>query len=153
MNGGGSMRKALSLLAGLVLLAGCSMEVPGFLGREGNYEGFYSVRGEPTPDPVPLAMRMAVLEPALHGVIVRVEAESPTQGYYSATLAPLNDARPDQAGIITFRLVATPPSDPQAVGPARTRQLSAAAFLPTLALKNVRAIRVAGLNDVVTLTP
>lgn len=147
------MRKALSLLAGLVLLAGCSGEVPGFLGREGNYDGFYSVRGEPTPEPVAMPLRTAVLEPALHGVIVRVATEAPTQGYYSATLVPLNDARPDQAGIVTFQLVATPPSEPQAIGPARTRQLSAGAFMPTLAMKNVRAIRVAGVGSAVTLTP
>jgi hypothetical protein len=153
MNGGGSMRKALSLLAGLVLLAGCSMEVPGFLGREGNYDGFYSVRGEPTPDPVPLAFRNAVLERALHGVIVRVETEAPTQGYYSAALEPLNDGLPDAAGIVTFQFVATPPSSPQPIGPARTRVMSAAVFMPTLALKNVRAIRVAGVGTAVTLTP
>jgi hypothetical protein len=153
MNGSGSMRKALSLLAGLVLLAGCSAEVPGFLGREGNYEGFYSVRGEPTPEPVPLPLRTAVLEPALHGVIVRIETEAPMQGYYGPTLVPLNDARPDPAGIVTFQLVATPPDTPQAIGPARTRAMGAAAFMPTLALKNVRAIRVAGVGSAVTLTP
>ena len=153
MNGDGFMRKALSLLAGLAVLAGCSMEVPGFLGREGNYAGFYSVRGEPTPDPVPLPLRTAVLEPALHGVIVRVETEAPTQGYYSAALVPLNDARPDAAGIVTFQLVATPPSAPQAIGPARTRAMSAGVFMPTLGLKNVRAIRVAGVGTAVTLTP
>lgn len=147
------MRKALSLLAGLVLLAGCSAEVPDFLGREGNYDGFYSIRGEPTPDPVPLPLRTAVLEPALHGVIVRVGTEAPTQGYYSATLEPLNDARPDAAGIVSFQLVATPPSDPQAIGPARTRTMSAAVFMPTRGLKNVRAIRVAGVGTAVTLTP
>lgn len=153
MNGGGSMRKGLSLLAGLVLLAGCSMEVPGFLGREGNASGFYSVRGEPPPEPVQIPLRTATLERALHGVIVRVEAEAPTQGYYGATLLPTNDGRPDQAGIVTFQLVAVPPPSPQAIGAARTRKMTTAAFLPTLALKNARAVRVAGSGKVVTLTP
>ena len=147
------MLKGLLLLAGLALLAGCSMEVPGFLGREGNASGFYSVRGQPTPDPVPVALRTAVLERGLHGVIVRVDAVAPTQGYYSATLVPLNAGVPDQAGIVTFQLVATPPAAGQAVGPERTRTMSAATFLPTLSLKNVRAIRVAGGSTVTTLTP
>ena len=147
------MRKGLSLLAGLVLLAGCGMEVPGFVGREGNYDGFYSVRGTPPPDPVAVALRTAVLERALHGVIIRVEAEAPAQGYYSATLLPLNDGRPDAAGVVTFQLVAMPPPEPGAVGPARTRQLSAATFVPTLALKNIRAFRVSGIGTVTTLTP
>ena len=153
MNGGGSMRKGLALLAGLVLLAGCSMEVPSFLGREGNASGFYSVRGEPPPEPVQIPLRTATLERALHGVIVRIDAVAPTQGYYSATLVPVNDGRPDQAGIVTFRLVAVPPAAPQAVGPERTRKMTAAAFMPTLALKSARAIRVAGGGTVVTLTP
>jgi hypothetical protein len=152
MNGGASLCKALSLLAGLALLAGCSMEVPGFLGREGNAAGFYSVRGEPAPDPEPVALQTAVLERALHGVIVRVEAVAPTQGYYSATLVPLNDGEPDAAGIVTFQLVAMPPPEAQAAGPARTRTMSAATFLPTLGLKNVRAVRVAGVGTATTLT-
>ena len=152
MNGGRTMRKGLSLLAGLVLLAGCSMEVPDFLGREGNASGFYSVRGEPLPEPEPLALRTATLEPALHGVIVRVEGVAPTQGYYSATLVPLNEGRPDAAGIVSFRLLASPPPEPNAVGPERTRVMSAGAFLPTLALKNVRGVRVAGMSTTTTLT-
>ena len=147
------MRKGLSLLAGLVLLAGCSTEVPSFLGREGNAEGFYSIGGEPVPDPVPLPFRTATLDRALHGVIIRVDAESPTQGYYSATLEPLNEGRPDQAGIVTFPLLATPPSEPQPIGPARTRVMTAGVFMPTLSLKNIRAFRVAGVGTAVTLTP
>ena len=147
------MRKGLVLLAGLLPLAGCSMEVPGFLGREGDASGFYSIRGEPAPEPVQIPLRIATLEPALHGVLIRVEAEAPTQGYYSARLEPLNDGRPDQAGIVTFQLLATPPASPGAIGPARTRAMSAAVFMPTLALKNIRAFRVAGGGNVVTLTP
>ena len=103
------MRKGLLLLAGVVLLGGCTMEVPGFLGREGNAQGYYSVRRQPPPEPVPVAMRSAVLEPALHGVIIRVEGEAPTWGYYSPTLVPVNDGAPDAAGIVSFRLMAVPP--------------------------------------------
>ena len=153
MIGGRTTCKGLSLLAGLVLLAGCSMEVPGFVGREGDASGFYSIRGTPPPDPVPVAMQSAVLERALHGIIIRVEAEAPSQGFYSATLLPLNNGEPDQAGIMTYQLIAMPPPEPGAVGPARTRRMSAATFVPTLALKDIRAFRVAGASTVVTLTP
>ena len=63
------------------------------------------------PDPVPVPMRSATAERALHGVIVRVEGEAPTQGYYGAELRPLGDGAPDAAGVVSFRFVAMPPAD------------------------------------------
>ena len=44
-------RNGLVLLAGLALLAGCSFEMPSFLGREGGGDSFYQLRGEPPPAP------------------------------------------------------------------------------------------------------
>jgi hypothetical protein len=144
------MRNGLLLLAGLALCA-CSMEIPSFLGREGTGSEFYSVRGQPPPDPVPVPLRQATLERALHGVIVRVDGEAPTQGYYAPALVPLAGGAPDAAGILSFELMAVPPTSPQAIGPARTRQITAAVFIPTLALKNLRGFRVSGGGTVHTL--
>jgi hypothetical protein len=149
MIGGGRMRNGLLLLAGLGL-CGCSMEIPSFLGREGGGGEFYNVRPEPPPDPVPVPLREATLERALHGVIIRVDGEAPTQGYYSAALVPLGNG-PDAAGILSFELMAVPPAAPEAAGPARTRQITAAVFIPTLALKNLRGFRVSGGGAVRTL--
>jgi hypothetical protein len=150
MIGGGRMRNGLLLLAGLGLCA-CSMEIPSFLGREGTGEGFYSVRGQPPPEPVQVPLRHATLERALHGVIIRVDGEAPTQGYYAPALVPLGAGAPDAAGILSFELLAVPPTGPEAVGPARTRHVTAAVFIPTLALKNLRAFRVSGSGTVHTL--
>ena len=97
---GGALRNGLLLLASLGI-AGCSMEVPGFLGREGAGDGFYSVRRQPPPEPVPVALRQATLERALHGVIIRVDGEAPTQGYWGAALVPLRGGTPDAAGIVS----------------------------------------------------
>jgi hypothetical protein len=144
------MRNGLLLLAGIGLLAGCSMEVPGFVGREGQASGTYSFRREAPPEPRPIFLREAVAERALHGVIVRVEGEAPTQGYYSAILRPIGSG-PDAAGLLSFELVAVPPGEPEAVGPARTRTLTAAIFVPNLALKDLRGFRVAGSGAVQTL--
>lgn len=144
------MRSGLMLLVGLVLLAGCGDGVPTFLGREGG-TGFYSVGGEPAPVPVAVPMREATAERALHGVIVRVEGEAPTQGYWGAALLPLGTGDPDAAGVVSFRFVAIPPAGVEAVGPARTRQLSAGVFIPNLALRTTRAVRVAGIGTAETL--
>jgi hypothetical protein len=151
MIGGGRMLNGLLLLAGFGLLAACSMEMPSFLGREGGGQGFYNVRGEPPPEPRAVPLREATLEPALHGMIIRVDGVAPTQGYYSAALVPLRDGSPDAAGLISFAFMAVPPSTPQAVGPARSRQLTAAVFIPTLALKDLRGFRVAGVGSAHTL--
>jgi hypothetical protein len=151
MIGGGRMLNGLLLLAGFGLLAACSMEMPAFLGREGGGQGFYNVRGEPPPEPRPVPLREATLERALHGVIIRVDGVAPTQGYYSAALIPLRDGSPDAAGIISFEFMAVPPAGPQAVGPARSRRLTAAVFIPNLALKDLNGFRVAGAGTVHTL--
>ena len=151
MTGGGSMRNCLILLAAAAFAAGCSMEMPGFLGREGG-DGIYNIRGTPPPEPRTVALREATAERALHGVILRVTGEAPTQGYYSATLRPLGGGAPDAAGIVSFELIAFPPAEPQAVGPARTRILTAGLFMPNLALKNLRGFRVTGAGAVQTMT-
>jgi hypothetical protein len=144
------MRNGLLLLAGIAL-AGCSMEIPSFVGREGGGEGFYNVRGAPPPEPVPVPLRQATLERALHGVIIRVDGEAPTQGYYSAALVPLRGGAPDAAGIVSFELMAVPPPGPEAIGPARTRRITAAVFIPNLALRDLRGFRVSGGGAVHTL--
>jgi hypothetical protein len=144
------MRNGLLLLTGALLAAGCSMEMPNFVGREGG-DGFYRLGGEELPDPVPVAMRSAVAERSLTGVIVRVEGEAPTQGYWGAMLEPVGDGAPDASGAVSFRFVAIPPMSVEAVGPPRTRRLSAAVYVPNLALKNTRAVRVAGIGTAQTL--
>ncbi len=129
------------------------MDMPGFLGREGNANANYGAASkEDIPDPVPLPLTMAVAERAGGGVILRVEGVSPTQGFYAATLLPLNDGAPDAAGVVTLELVAVPPAAPGAVGPERTRQLSAAAFYPNRMLKPITGFRVRGGQNVITVT-
>ncbi|WP_324563722.1 hypothetical protein [Amaricoccus sp.] len=145
------MRNGFILLAAAALAAGCSMEMPDFLGREGGGGGFYNVRGTPPPEPRSVALREAHLEQGLHGVVLRVTGEAPTQGYYAAMLRPVGGGAPDSAGIVSFELVALPPPGPEAVGPARTRVLMAGVFLPTKAIEDLRGFRVGGGGAVETL--
>ena len=146
----GGAHNGLLLLAGLGLLAGCAFEVPSFLGREGGGDGTYQLGGEERPEPRQVPLRQAEAERALHGLILRVEGEARPQGYHTAELRPVGEA--DAAGILGFELVATPPSEVTPVGPARTRQLSAAVFLPNPVLEDLRGFRVAGGGTVRTLT-
>lgn len=137
-------------VAGTVLAA-CSYELPGFLGRTGSGEATYQVRGTPLPDPEPIALRAIRVEPALRGVILRAEGVAPTQGFHSAAFAAVGGGEPDEAGIMEFRLTAIPPAEATVVGPERTRELTAAFFLPESRTRNVRAFRVAGVREVRTL--
>jgi hypothetical protein len=152
MIGGGRGPNGLLLLAALGALAGCSVEVPSFLGRESGGGASYSLRGEPLPDPVAVPLREAALDRGLYGVVLRVHGPAPTQGYFGAQLRPINNAVPDAAGISSFEFVALPPSSPQAIGPERTRELSAAVFVPTLALNELRGFRVGGAGTTQTVT-
>ncbi|MFO1106349.1 MAG: hypothetical protein U1E34_09610 [Amaricoccus sp.] len=145
------MRNGFLALAGLVLLAGCSMQVPGFLGRDGNGSNTYSRKAAASPDPVEVPLKSALVEPGLYGVILRAEAVTPTQGYYKAVLGPMSQGVPDAAGIVGIEMTAFPPTGAQDVGPERTRTLRAALFFPTLALKDVKGFRVKGGPNVVTV--
>ena len=145
--------KGLTLLATAGLAAGCSMEMPDFVGREGNAgNSFYSLRGEPVPDAVPVPMQSATTEPALYGMILRVEGVAPTWGYHTATLRPLSDG-PDGAGIMSFQFMAVPPGGSEPAGAPRTREISAAIFVPNISLKKLRGFRVTGVGGQVQTLP
>jgi hypothetical protein len=146
------MRNGLLIFVGLLALGGCSVEMPDFLGREGTGASTYTLGGgDPLPDPVAVPLRRAELERALHGVIVRVEGIAPRQGYFGADLLPLGGGSADAAGLVTYQLIAIPPEVPGAIGPERTRLLTAAVFVPNRALKGLRGFRVAGVQSSSTL--
>lgn len=146
------MRKIVHILLTGFLVAGCSWQLPGFLGRTGGGSDTYTLGGGPTlPDPQPLALRSVRAEPALRGVILRADGVAPTQGYYAATVTSVGGGEPDASGIMSFELTAIPPETPQAIGPENTRELSAAIFLPTRVAEDVRGFRVSGAGRVQTV--
>jgi len=147
------MGKGLTLLATVGLVAGCGGGVPDFMGREGNTgNAFYSVRGKPEPVAVPVPMRSATTEPALYGMILRVEGLAPTWGYHTATLRPLGDG-PDAAGIMSFQFMAIPPSGSEPAGAPQTREIAAAIFVPEISLRKLRGFRVTGVGQQVQTLP
>lgn len=130
--------------------------MPSFLGREGDGDDNTFTLGGDAPEdayvPVEVPLTSAVAERALHGVIVRAESVTPTQGYFGALLAPVDPAsRADENGILAMRLTAIPPATPQATGPARTRTLTAALFVQNVTLRDVKAFRVMGAPNSLTI--
>lgn len=150
MTGVTRIRTGLLLIAGAALLAACGGgggEVPGFLGREGNEQGFFSTRGEDVPDPVTLPIGQVTAERALYGAIVRVAGVAPSQGYWGAELRPLGEG-PDESGILAFEFVATPPADPENAGAPQTRTMTAAVFVPTITARKVKSVQIRGASGV-----
>jgi len=127
------------------------MEMPGFLGREGNAQGFYNTRGEELPDPVSLPIDHATAERALYGAIVRVSGVAPSAGYWGAELRPLSDG-PDANGVLAFEFMAIPPAGAEFTGAPRTRIISAAVFVPTITARKVKSVRIGGTGGVQSLT-
>lgn len=152
-------------LAGLVLLAGCSMPLGAIPASEPNqidpktmsdserglFAGLLFGKETELPPAVPVPMREATIERGFGGVIVRATGVAPTQGYFNQILLADDEGQPDAAGVVTLRLLAIPPLAPEAIGPERTRLLMTAAFFQELELRGVKAIRVVSALDVATL--
>jgi hypothetical protein len=139
------MRAKLLILCSILGLAACSFEIPSFLGREGGGGTTYELGSEPLPDPVPLAVREAHVEPALHGVILRVSGLAPAQGYFGATL--LRSRVAAEPGILAYEFVALPPDVAEIIGPPATRELRAGLFFSYGELRGVRGFRVSGSDS------
>ncbi|QHQ34852.1 hypothetical protein GO499_06380 [Algicella marina] len=89
--------------------------------------------------PAPVEVRP---EAALRGMILRATATAPTQGYYGAVLIPERRGAPDEDGIVTYQFRVFPPVEDSPTGPVRTRQLTAAAFVPDKAIAGVSGFRI-----------
>jgi hypothetical protein len=145
------MARTTLLIPLAAALCACSFELPDFVGRQGGGGDSFSLQREPVPDPVPIAMTSARLDPALGGIIIQVEGLTPTQGYYSAqllnpTAIPIDEAEdggvrnPDE--YIDLRFIAYPPPEAQAVGPVAGRKIRAALFMPNRYLQDASGVRI-----------
>lgn len=144
------MRKGLIVAAGLVLLTGCgNVQGPEFITGEGGLLGPETiVQGDFVPV---TSIRSANIERSFRGVIIRVEAVAPRQGFHDATLAARDGGAADGAGIVTLELLARVPLEPEAVGPERTRLLLTGFFVPNAELRDLRGFRVVTDRGAITL--
>lgn len=99
------------------------------------------------------SIRAVTPETALRGLIIRVEATAPSQGYHSPYLFPKNRGLPDKDGIVTYEFRVTPPEITQGLGAARTRNLIAATFIGDGDLRYISGFRIVGQNNVVNIRP
>jgi hypothetical protein len=140
------VKGAIAGCLALALLAGCErvqMRMPSFL--------------RPTP-PVSAAdaaeasvlvpyIQEAAAERGLRGTILRVRGVTPTQGYFDAELRPIGA----EGGVVLYEFRAKPPLEPQAVGPERTRLLTAADFLSVRELRDITNARIVGAGNSVSV--
>ena len=97
-------------------------------------------RGTPVADLTTLK-----IERVAGGAIVRVKGIASSQGSFDVRLEPENEDLIPVKGVLTYTLLAVqPPGFRQ--GPARSREITAAAFLTSQQLASVRTIRVVGAN-------
>lgn len=153
MTGGKRMRNGTFLLLGAAILAGCGGGgVPGFLGREGNAQSQFTFGEDAAqPDQVPMPIGDAVAERALGGAIVRVSGVADAQGYWGAELRPVGFG-PDANGVLAFDFIAYPPEEPGYTGVARTRVITAGAFVPTITARKATSVRIVGSTGTRSLT-
>lgn len=86
------------------------------------------------------------VEQTLGGVIVRAIGLPPTQGYWDASLVPVNatDASSSQL-IFDFRV--RPPLSPGAVGTAQSREVEVGTFVSNKQLEGVRQVVVVAASN------
>lgn len=78
------------------------------------------------------------------GTIVTATALMPKQGWFNAELVPVDGEDPTEA-VYEFRVEG--PLSATAVGPARSREITAGAFLSTRDAATIRTIRVIGARN------
>ena len=93
----------------------------------------------------------AILEPALNGTILRVTTTAPTQGYHSGRLSPVGRGDVTAEGLLLYEVRAIPPEEVQATGPARTRQVIVATFIPEDIRDAARAVRIISRGRIIEL--
>lgn len=148
------MRKGLVLLAAVVAMSGCSIPLPGFL-RSTPPEQVGEVRTQTgllvAPDGTVLmpALSTAELDRGVRGFIIRAESIAPTQGFFGAELRPMPQ---ESAEVLVLEFRARPPALPAASGAERTRLLSAAFFLRTRAVADIRTVRIVSGSNTATLS-
>lgn len=84
------------------------------------------------------------IEPYPGGAIVKATARTPDQGWWSAELV----ARPvDDRGVLVYDFRVFPPVTETPVGPAQSREVTAAASISDIRLQSVREIVVQGATN------
>ncbi len=87
-----------------------------------------------------------VIEPVPGGAILRATGLPPTQGWWKADLVAQNGGVP-QDGLLLYQFVMLPPLKTQPASAQGSREITAAVYLSTIDLAEVREIRVeAGQN-------
>lgn len=146
------MRRKLMVVAGVLALAGCeSIPVTRYFQPPPAPPPDTSPIGEPADEAgtvlVPFVRQLRA-DPGDLGVIVWAEGVTATQGYWDAELRRVN--APGAGGVLVLELRVRPPLEPQAVGPERTRLVTAALALTTREAADLQSVRVVAATNAAT---
>ena len=111
------------------------------------------------PDQVPGTENLVAIEvisqarseDALRGLMVLATGVAPTQGYSRAELVPQNRGIPDENGVLAFRFMVQPPQDLEPAGAQRTREFTAAVFIPDADLEGISGFRIVSRTNAIAL--
>ncbi len=145
-------RPIAALLVATIAVTGCSRIRDSKLNP---FNWFGKSRSEPVmvvdgvaQDPRPLVSQVTALEIARQpgGAILRAAGLPPTQGWWDATLLPVNDGIAEN-GVLTYRFVVEQPLEPSRTSTPQSRELTAAVYLSDIRLQDVSKIVVQGASN------
>jgi len=144
--GDGVLRtRLIATIAVLGLLAGCGgkLNPKNWFGRSKQEQ----VQTKPK-DPHQLVAQIVSLrvDRTPGGAIIRAVGLPERQGYFEATLRPLNDEKPVK-GVLTYEFRLMPPEKPTDIGTRRSREVLVGRFVSNQTLQGVRVIKVVGQNN------
>ncbi|MDQ7080625.1 MAG: hypothetical protein Q9M41_08175 [Paracoccaceae bacterium] len=137
--------RLIAAIAVLGLLAGCGgkLNPKNWFGRSKQEQ----MQTKPK-DPHQLVARIVSLrvDRTPGGAIIRAVGLPERQGYFEATLKPLNDEKPVK-GVLTYEFRLLPPEGPTDIGPSHSREVLVGRFVSKQTLQGVRVIKVVGQNN------
>jgi hypothetical protein len=146
-------------LTAVVVLSGCGSRlnpVNWFGGNDAKPEVAKTLEPEggypPRPEdrrPLVKSVTSMTVNPMPGGIILFAVGLPPTQGWWDTDLVADNGGEPIN-GILSYSFVLMPPFQPTPVATARSREVTAARFVPDSRLEDVRQITVRGVENQVS---
>ncbi|MCV6593749.1 MAG: hypothetical protein OIF48_12395 [Silicimonas sp.] len=134
----------LSLISGCATISQSRFNPFNWFGAGQEEETLSPVAAESERRPLVAQITALVIERTPGGAIVRATALPTSQGWFAPELVSVDPDGDPIDGVLSYAFRAVPPETPQRASTPQSRELSAAVFVPNLALNRVRVIQVTG---------
>ena len=149
------MKKTILVIVAGVALSGCGdsgLNPFGWIGGQGErVETLDDVEILTVEDPRPLVPQITSLriDRTPGGAIIRATGLPAQQGWHNAALVARDEGVPSN-GIITYDFRATPPVGTTRSSTVQSREINAARTISSIALQNIRVVRVVAAGNTMT---